>query len=173
MEQLRGAHLYSHPQALAQCKSFVSRWRLQPKECSSTAEALKIVATSKDPAVALAAADIDLTGLGLKVGEREVDDLAGSITRFLIVGMPDAFGEFSAEFLPTTRAIWLGKASALAATGTDWLASADANYDEVLRDAAGNLVLITSRQVSGGLAGLRPLGASPWSPRTPVVRVSA
>jgi hypothetical protein len=53
------------------------------------------------------------------------------------------------------------------------LASAGAAYDEILADAEGNSVLITSRQTLPSHPHLRRLGTTPWSPRTPVVRVSS
>lgn len=173
LDELRGATLYSHPQALAQCANFIRRWKLTPVPCESTAEALRIVSASADPAVALAAADADLADLDLRVGEREVDDLAGSITRFLILGARTSFGEFSTEHVPTIRSVWLGRSQDPDNKPDVKPLSGEASYQETLVDHDGNFVLITSRPVTADLRGLRLLGAVPWSPRTPVVRVSA
>lgn len=171
LQDLRGARLFSHPQALAQCSSFIARWRLDPVPVASTAEALVVVAESTQPAVALASADADVTQLGLKVGEREVDDIGGSITRFLILGTPGVFQPFSAEYTPTLRDIWVGGAA-----GGLWSllgAQTDGAFDEVLSDGQGNALWITSRRLApSALPSMRLLGTAPWSPRTPVVRVS-
>ncbi len=171
LEQLRGSRVYSHPQAIAQSSQFIRRWGLHPVACASTTEALQRVGSSSESAVALAAAESDLAGLALKVGEREVDDLSGSITRFLIVGPADGFGQFSDEHTPTTRTVLLGRT---AAPGAPLLGSGPAaSYDEVLADAEGNYLLVTSRAEVPTGSGLRRLGTSPWSPRTPLVRVAA
>lgn len=169
LEQLRGAVLYSHPQALAQCTQFIRRWNLQPVPCESTAEALRLVETDAAPAAALAAADIDLTERRLRVGEREVDDLAGSITRFLVVGHASGFEEFSDEFAPTMRTIYLGKHHQ---HKSDSQVRSTPAYEERLSDADGNFLLITSITGQPTPQGLRRLGTAPWSPRTPIVRVA-
>ncbi len=170
LEELRGARLYSHPQAIAQCSAFIARWQLEAVTCASTAQALQIVSGAGEPAVALASADADLTGLALKVGEREVDDLSGSITRFLVVGQGGIFADFSPEFTPTMRALWLGSGQ----VPPQCLAPGSASFDEILSDDSGNFLWITSRALTAeAVPSLRLLGRAPWSPRTPVVRVTA
>ncbi len=172
LDQLRRATVFSHPQALAQCRSFIRRWDLTPVVCASTADALRRVADSTEPAVALAGEGKG-AGLGLKVAEREVDDLSGSITRFLIVGQPGAFGALVGGSDPTLRSIWLAQSleTVLAELAAGPGAAA---YDEVLSDTAGHALWVTSRAAGIGPTsrpGLRSLGSAPWSPRTPVVRV--
>lgn len=170
IEQLRGATVYSHPQGLAQCTQFIRRWGLRPEPTSSTAAAILRAAESSEPAVALAGVG---TGdeLGLRVLEREVDDLSGSITRFLILGTADAWGDFAGGSRPTLRRLWVGDDLADA---TAILAGGGAGFDELLADADGRWLLVSSR-TDGVIApaGARQLGAVPWSPRTPVVRASA
>ncbi|MBP8882388.1 MAG: hypothetical protein KBG77_14950, partial [Dermatophilaceae bacterium] len=48
-------------------------------------------------------------------------------------------------------------------------------FDEILADAEGRALWITSRAPESVSPDpeLRPLGRAPWSPRTPVVRVEA
>ncbi len=170
-----GATLYSHPQAIAQCGNFIRRWGLAPTPCESTAEALRLVAVSSGPAVALAGEGKENTADGVKLAEREVDDLSGSITRFLIVGRPTAFGAFTGGSDPTVRSIAVSNSTAdiaAALHGEELGRGAPAAaFDEILTDAAGRCLWVTSRVVEqAGFAG-KVLGRAPWSPRTPVVRV--
>jgi prephenate dehydratase len=170
IEAMRGATVYSHPQGLAQCSGFIRRWGLIAVPCDSTAAALQHAADSPEPAIALAGVDKG-TELGLRVLEREVDDLSGSITRFIILGAPDAWGAFAGGSRPTLRRLWVGDSIADA---TALIAAGGAGFAELLSDADGRWLLVTSRtDDTADAGGARALGALPWSPRTPVVRASA
>lgn len=166
LDRLRGAPVYSHPQGLAQCSRFVQRWGLLPVPTASTAEALALVERSAQPSVALGGAGLDGA---LRVAEREVDDLAGSITRFLVVGIEGGFAAPRDGSDPTLRSLWIGAdLGAMAAL----LPAGGAAYSEVLTDADGRFLLVSS---SGSAAAgpARLLGTVPWSPRTPLVRPAA
>jgi len=166
-DRLRGAPVYSHPQALAQCTAFVRRWGLVAHPVDSTAAALGLAAEAEAPAVALAGAGKG-EALGLAVAERDVDDLSGSITRFLVVGRGEAFGELGDGSVPTLRRVWVGRTIAAA---LPLLAGGGAGFDEFLVDAEERWLLVSSRDADPGSAPAAvPLGAVPWSPRTPVVR---
>lgn len=169
LDQSRRAPVFSHPQALAQCRNFIRRWELDPVVCDSTTDALRRVAQHEGPAVALAGEGKG-AALGLKVAEREVDDLAGSITRFLILGPPGGFGALVGGSDPTLRTIHVaGSIEAVTAA----LAAGHAAYDEVVSDPQARCLWVTSREfVPEAGSGLRSLGRAPWSPRTPIVRVS-
>lgn len=167
LADLRGAAVYSHPQGLAQCTAFIRRWGLTPVPCSSTAEALHVVAGTDAPAVAIAGADRG-SALGLKVAEREVDDLSGSITRFLVLGSPGAFGELVGGSDPTLRHIWIAASAPEVAA---LMAPGQPAFDELLAGGDGRCMWVTSRPTPATLSGARYLGRAPWSPRTPVVRV--
>ena len=169
LADLRGRPCLSHPQGLAQCGAFIRRWGLEPVPTPSTTDALAQVAAAPDdePCVALAGADRGGPH-GLRVAEREVDDLPGSITRFVILGPPGAFGELVGGSDPTLRSI------CVAASLDAVLAAFDpsvAAFDELLTSPEGGALWITSRVVDPATPGLRHLGRVPWSPRTPVVRV--
>lgn len=169
LADLRGRVVFSHPQGLAQCGAFIRRWGLEPVPCPSTTDALARVAAAPDdePCVALAGADRGGPH-GLRVAEREVDDLPGSITRFVILGPPGSFGELVGGSDPTLRSI------CVAASLDAVLAAFDpsvAAFDELLTSPEGGALWITSRVVDPATPGLRHLGRVPWSPRTPVVRV--
>lgn len=142
--------------------------RLRPVPTASTAAALEKVAGSATPAVALAGVGRSQS-FGLRIVEREVDDLSGSITRFLVIGTGGVFGDAERGSAPTLRSVWIGSAvsDALALLGAD-----GAGFDELLTDADGNFALISSRDPGGidGARAVRFLGRVPWSPRTPIVR---
>ena len=168
LEAFRGAPVYSHPQGLAQCARFIARWGLRPVPTDSTAGALDRVRASAEPAVALGGAG--LAGAGLHVAEREVDDLSGSITRFVVLGAPGEFAPQRDGSDPTVRSVWIGED---AADALPLLSPGGAAFTELLTDDAGRFLLITSRPAAppDTAEGVRLLGTLPWSPRTPVVRV--
>ena len=166
LAELRGAPVFSHPQALAQCTGFVRRWGLVPQPCASTADALGRLLTADGPAIALASSGAENDHPFVHVVEREIDDLSGSITRFLIVGQPDAFDEHRDGSDPTLRGIVLAPSVAAIAP----LVGRGPGFDELLTDADGNCLWVTSHPVAGLPDGVRDLGVVPWSPRTPVVR---
>ena len=165
LESYRGAQVFSHPQGLAQCTRFVARWGLVPVPTDSTAAALELALASDVPAVALGGAGL-ATG-GLHVIEREVDDLSGSITRFVVLGAPGEFAPQRDGSDPTLRSVRIG---ARAEDALPLLAGSGAAFAELLTDDAGRFLLISSA-AGTETPGVRLLGMLPWSPRTPVVRV--
>lgn len=177
LEELRGAVVIGHPQALAQCGAFIRRWGLQPQVASSNSQALAELARPGPPALALGVADRGAE-LGLVTLEREVDDLPGSLTRFLVIGAADSFGEAAGGARPTLRRVWVGDglragvgvagAGVAGAGGTGSLAG----FAELLTDAEGRFLLVSSGVApeQGFADRLLSLGEIPWSPRTPVVR---
>lgn len=170
LESYRGSPVYSHPQGLAQCTRFIARWGLLPVPADSTTGALEAALASDVPAVALGGAG--LAAGELHVIEREVDDLSGSITRFVVIGAPGEFAPQQDGSDPTLRSVRIG---ARAADALPLLAGGGAAFAELLTDDSGRFLLISS--APGGTAtqpeGVRLLGTIPWSPRTPVVRVAA
>ncbi|MBW4042637.1 MAG: prephenate dehydrogenase/arogenate dehydrogenase family protein [Acidobacteria bacterium] len=165
LESYRGAPVFSHPQGLAQCTRFIARWGLVPVPTDSTAAALELAVGSEVPAVALGG--VGLASGGLHVIEREVDDLSGSITRFVVLGAPGEFAPQRDGSDPTLRSVRIG---ARAADALPLLAGGGAAFAELLTDDAGRFLLISSA-VGAEAPGVRLLGTLPWSPRTPVVRV--
>ncbi|GAA2750643.1 prephenate dehydratase domain-containing protein [Amnibacterium kyonggiense] len=165
LESYRGAQVFSHPQGLAQCTRFIARWGLRPVPTDSTAAALALALAADEPAVALGGAGL-ATG-DLHVIEREVDDLSGSITRFVVLGAPGEFAPQRDGSDPTLRSVRIG---ARAADALPLLGGAGAAFSELLTDDAGRFLLISSA-TGGDAPGTRLLGTLPWSPRTPVVRV--
>jgi prephenate dehydratase/prephenate dehydrogenase len=177
-ELVSGSDVYSHPQGFRQCSAFIAAHNLREIPCTSTAEACRLV-QSTGAGIALAAA-----GLGdefaLDLARANVGNLAGALTRFLVVGRADTFGP-PVRVDATFRSVWIvgppiaSSGSAGAGVGLSRLGegSADgARYDEVLRGPSGALLVISTRADRlDGVTDARFLGTIPWSPRTPLVVV--
>jgi chorismate mutase/prephenate dehydratase len=83
--------VYSHPQALAQCRQWL-RENLPGtvlSECASTAEAARRVASGRGHCAAIAGAAA-AEFYNLKLVSEQIEDLPGNTTRFLILGRDDS-----------------------------------------------------------------------------------
>jgi chorismate mutase/prephenate dehydratase len=78
--------VYSHPQALGQCREWLARNlpRAQLVECSSTADAARRAA--EDAAGAAISSELAARLAGLAVLRQSLQDAAHNVTRFLVVG---------------------------------------------------------------------------------------
>lgn len=168
LEDLRGARVLGHPQALAQCGAFVRRWGLRPQEVASNSRALELLAVAEEATVAIGVQDAG-AALGLVTLEREIDDLPGSLTRFLLLGPTGVFGEPRGGARPTLRRVLVGRDATAAFAAVE---AAPSCFSELLTDAAGRYLLVTSAgaPVLPTASDAVVLGELPWSPRTPVVR---
>lgn len=167
LSDLRGATVVSHPQALEQCARFIERWKLTPEPCQSTADACRIAARDGDK-VAISRADLDHPA-ELRVAEREIDDIAGALTRFLVIGRDGQFGALVGGSDPTLRSLWIAAGMADLAAVLDGTGPA---FDEIITSPTGRVLLVTSRDAAvDATATLRFLGRVPWTPRTPLVRL--
>lgn len=81
----------SHRAALDQCAMFVAQHDLGTVMTRSTAEAASLVAEAADPARAAIASEAAAALYGLSILARDIQDRAGSITRFSIVERRDQF----------------------------------------------------------------------------------
>lgn len=86
--------IYSHPQALAQCKTWMQRKfaRAEIIETSSTSKAA--VLASEDKSIAAIASKQAAHIYQLQTVESKIEDYSGNITRFLVIGknMPEQTG---------------------------------------------------------------------------------
>lgn len=85
----------SHPQALAQCKSWIKKKfsRAQVIETSSTAKAALLA--SEDKTMAVIASKQAAHIYALQTVESKIEDVSGNITRFLVIGkdLPEPTGK--------------------------------------------------------------------------------
>lgn len=79
----------SHPQALAQCKSFLKGLGVKTRNFSSTAEAAKEIAEKNLKNTAAAAPKVSARLYGLKILKEDIQDEDSNQTRFLIIGKED------------------------------------------------------------------------------------
>lgn len=84
MERIK--QLLTHPQALAQCRSWVQAHlpHVEIIECSSTTRAAQLAA--KQPDAAAIASSLAAERYGLEVLEMDLQDIADNTTRFLVLG---------------------------------------------------------------------------------------
>jgi prephenate dehydratase len=78
--------VFSHPQALAQCASFLKRSpRMKPVPVANTALAAKMVSEDGQPDTAAIASMQAAAGYGLEIMARNIEDRSDNVTRFLVV----------------------------------------------------------------------------------------
>ncbi len=159
-----GATVYTHPQVIRQCSAFIAANNLVPVECSSTTEACRLVA-SQGHGVAIANIGLEAE-VGLELARASVGNLAGAITRFLVIGRAGTFGSSPRADDATLRSVWLAERADVVAP------NASAHFDEILVGPTGRMLLVsTSHDRLAAGPGVRHLGVLPWSPRTPVVLI--
>ncbi|HYR04559.1 MAG TPA: prephenate dehydratase [Nitrososphaerales archaeon] len=93
---LRTAHLagikvvYSHPQALAQCRNFVESLGVEPRVTYDTAGSVKMIKEKRLEGAAAIAGERAAEIYGLKVIKKGIEDYSTNSTRFLIVSREGA-----------------------------------------------------------------------------------
>jgi prephenate dehydratase/prephenate dehydrogenase/ferredoxin-fold anticodon binding domain-containing protein len=159
-----GARVYSHPQGFRQCSKFVAAHRLTEIVCTSTAEACRMVAERGD-GIALAATGMN-DEFGLATARTSVGNLAGALTRFLVLGRVGTFTP-PARADALLRTIWIIEPEAAGKLPL----SVRPRFDEVLRGPSGRTLLVStdSDRIPTGTPGTRLVATIPWSPRTPMV----
>jgi len=94
---------YSHPQALGQSRRFLRDRGIVPLSHADTAGAAAYVAERGDPGIAAIAPAIAAELYGLKIIERNVEDSADNMTRFVILARaPLAAGVLAGKPVMTT-----------------------------------------------------------------------
>jgi prephenate dehydratase/chorismate mutase/prephenate dehydratase len=84
--------VHSHPQALAQCRSFLARHRLEMKPFYDTAGAARWLASERPPGAGVIAGRLAAELYGLETIKENVEDHPGNRTRFLVLSA-EALGE--------------------------------------------------------------------------------
>jgi len=77
--------VYSHPQALAQCRQFLARNKLEPVQYNDTAGAAKMLAEKKPKGSAAIASKLSAELYNLETIKENVEDLERNMTRFLVL----------------------------------------------------------------------------------------
>jgi prephenate dehydratase len=77
--------IYSHPQALSQCRQFLSRNKLEPVQYSDTAGAAKMLAEKRPKRAAAIASKLSAKLYNLEIIKEKIEDLDRNMTRFLVL----------------------------------------------------------------------------------------
>jgi prephenate dehydratase len=84
--------VYSHPQALAQCRDFLARHRLEPRPYYDTAGAARMLARENPRAAAAVASALCADLYNLKIIEEGIEDGVANTTRFLLLSRQEYAG---------------------------------------------------------------------------------
>ncbi len=77
--------VYSHPQALLQCRKFIREMKLTRIEYYDTAGAAKYVSETEDPSIAAIASEAAADDYGLIVLKKHLESDGRNFTRFLVI----------------------------------------------------------------------------------------
>jgi len=77
--------VYSHPQALAQCRGFLTRNKLEPRPFYDTAGAAKMLARENPKATAAIASALSADLYNLEIIKEKIEDGSSNSTRFLLL----------------------------------------------------------------------------------------
>jgi prephenate dehydratase/chorismate mutase/prephenate dehydratase len=77
--------VYSHPQALSQCRGFISRNKLEARPYYDTAGAAMMISNERPAAAAAIASKLCADIYGLEVLKENIEDHESNLTRFLVL----------------------------------------------------------------------------------------
>ena len=83
-------HVWSHSQALAQCRNFIARNNLEPVQYYDTAGAAKAIAETRPKGVAAIASKFCADLYGLEIIKEDIQDSVNNRTRFFVLALEDA-----------------------------------------------------------------------------------
>jgi len=96
--------VYSHPQALAQCRGFIMRNNLEPRPYYDTAGAAKMLARENPKAAAVIASALSAELYDLEIIKESIEDGEANSTRFLLLSRePYADGGDKISIIFATR----------------------------------------------------------------------
>ena len=77
--------VYSHPQALAQCRGFIARNKLEPRPYYDTAGAAEMLSNERPKAAAAIASRLCAELYGLEILKENIEDHESNSTRFVVL----------------------------------------------------------------------------------------
>ena len=83
-------YVYSHPQALGQCKEFIKRYRLEPIPYYDTAGSVKMLRENHIHNAAAIASRVAADVYGMRVIMEGIEDSKNNYTRFLVIAEEDS-----------------------------------------------------------------------------------
>ncbi len=140
--------VYSHPQALTQCRGFIARNKLEPRPYYDTAGAAMMLANERPKAAAAIASRLCAEMYDLEVLKENIEDHESNYTRFIVLAKEGGSGGAGSAGTPAgSHAGGKGdKCSAIFSTAH----KAGALYSilKIFSDAGINLTRIESRPVA-------------------------
>lgn len=85
--------VYSHPQALSQCRGFIARNKLEQRPFYDTAGAARMIAKEQPPAAAAIASKLCAEIYDLEVLKENIEDLNSNTTRFVVISKTPSIEE--------------------------------------------------------------------------------
>ena len=79
-------YVRSHAQAIGQCQEIINKYNFKSIISADTAGSAKDLAESRDNSTAAIASELAAKTYGLKILKKNIEDDAGNITRFLVMG---------------------------------------------------------------------------------------
>ena len=79
--------VFSHPQALMQCRNYLQSHGLEPVTWSDTADAAAEIARRRDPSLAAIAPELAAEIYGLSIAAANIEDTDHNTTRFLVLSL--------------------------------------------------------------------------------------
>ncbi len=95
--------VYSHPQALMQCKNNLRELRIEACESSNTAEAAKFVSSAQDKSKAALCSKVAAQVNGLEILREKMQDMHNNSTLFIVISQRKS--EVSSEVSPVITSI--------------------------------------------------------------------
>ena len=90
-------YVRSHAQAISQCQEIIKKNNFQTIVSADTAGSAKELAANKDISIAAIASELSAKIYNLKILKKNIEDEAGNVTRFLIMGKAVNQPEYTAE----------------------------------------------------------------------------
>ncbi len=162
--------VYSHPQALAQCRHFLARNKLDPVQYHDTAGAAKMLTEQRPKASAAIASKLSAYLYDLEIIKEDIEDLDTNMTRFLVLSREENKEEgdkcsmiFSTEHKAGTlfRVLEVFAKKNINLTRIESVPSEPGNYAFFL-DFMGSIkddgVLMTLEEVKGITTGFKLMG---------------
>ena len=100
---------YSHPQALAQCQTFLSRHRMEPRPFYDSAGAAKMLARENPRSAAAIASTLCAELYDLDILDQQIEDGPANSTRFILLGREPYAGPADKTMIIFTAAHQAGR----------------------------------------------------------------
>ena len=88
-------YIRSHAQAIGQCQDLIKKNNFKSIISADTAGSAKDLAKSSDNSIAAIASELAAKIYGLKILKKNIEDEAGNVTRFLVMGKNISQPEFN------------------------------------------------------------------------------